>query len=60
MTFSPCLLENMTGDPILCRTTGIEILQLAPDAGFVAIERYLNERCRSDLVQVTVDLGEHE
>lgn len=60
MTFSPCLLENMTSNPILCGTTGIEILQFAPDAGFVTIERYLNERYRSDLVQVTVDFGEHE
>ena len=60
MTSSPCLLENMQGNPILRRTTGIEILQFAPDAGFVAFERDLNEGYRSNLVQVTVDLGKHE
>ena len=50
----------MTSNSVLCRTTGIEILQFAPDAGFVAFERDLNEGYRSNLVQVTVDLGKHE
>ena len=50
----------MTGNSVLCRTTGIEILQFAPDTGFVAFEGDLNERYRSNLVKVTVDPGKHE